>query len=394
MATQQVTPVTCPNCGTQFTAPIESIIDGQDIALKSAFLQGRLNTVQCPQCRFVFTPGTPVLYYDLEKEVAFVLAPNALQVTGADQEKMIGSLTNTLVNSLPAEERKFYLLNPKQFLSLDSMTKAILEADGISPEEFEAQKARLKLLEEFLQAKDETVLKQTAQEHEAELDRQFFEMLMASVQDAQMYGNESLGQALMSLRTMLARWSPQARKVVKELDDELGVVFVKSQEELLNKLQLAETDQERQELIAAGYPLLDYSFFQKLTAQIDEAVKNKNMDKANKLRDLRANILDIKNQQEALMQAAIQESTELLREILQSGRPEKTLAKKIDQIDQTFFMVLSANIQEAQRQKQEEAVRGLTALGDMAMAMIQDRLAKQQPQKDTSPETPTIHVAR
>lgn len=393
MATQQVAPVTCPNCGTQFTAPIESIIDGQDIALKSAFLQGRLNTVQCPQCGFVSTPTTPVLYYDLEKEIAFVLAPNALQVTGPDQEKMIGSLTNTLVNSLPAEERKFYLLNPKQFLSLDSMAKAILEADGISPEEFEAQKARLKLLEEFLQVKDETTLKQKTQAHEAELDRQFFEILMASVQDAQMYGNESLAQALMTLRTMLPRWSPQARKAIKALDDELGVVFVKSQEELLNKLQSAKTDQEMQELIAAGYPLLDYSFFQKLTAQIDEAVKNKNMDKANDLRDLRAKILDLKAEQEALMQAAIQESTELLKEILQSGRPEKTLAKKIDQIDQTFFMILSANIQEAQRQKQEEAVRGLTALGELAMAMLQDRLSKQQA-KDTSPETPTIHVAR
>ena len=120
MATQQVVPVTCPNCQAQFTIPIHSIVDGQDPVLKSALLQGRLNVAQCPQCGLTDLLNAPLLYYDQEKELALVFAPNNLQLRGADQEKVIGNLTNTLINSLPAEERKFYLFNPKQFLTMES----------------------------------------------------------------------------------------------------------------------------------------------------------------------------------------------------------------------------------------------------------------------------------
>lgn len=393
MATQQVTPVTCPNCGSQFTAPIQSIVDGQDLAQKSAFLQGRLNTVQCPQCGFVTTPNAPILYYDLEKEIAFVFSPGGLQMGSEEQEKMIGSLTNTLVNSLPAEERKFYLLNPKQFLSFDSMVKAILEADGVSEEEYEAQSAKIKLLEELLRSKDEATLKQKIKEHEAEFDRQFIEILMASVQEAQMMGNMNSAQTLLALREALARYSKQARKIIAELDEELGVMFVKSQEELLQKLGDVGTDDELEELVAAGYPLLDYSFFQKLTGQIDEASKAKDTAKANQLRELRSKILDIKSRQEEEVRAAMEKSAKLLEEVVRSGNPQKVLAKKIDQIDQSFFMILSANIQEAQRQNQQEAVNGLAALGNMAMAMLQERQSKDE-EGDKSTVTPTIHVAR
>ncbi|MEW5957878.1 MAG: CpXC domain-containing protein, partial [Chloroflexota bacterium] len=112
MATQQVVPVSCPNCRFQFTAPVQSIINGQDPAQKAALLQGAVNIAQCPQCGFTDILSTPLLYYDLEKELAFVLAPNNLQLSGVGQEKIIGSLTNALMNSLPAEQRKFYLLNP------------------------------------------------------------------------------------------------------------------------------------------------------------------------------------------------------------------------------------------------------------------------------------------
>jgi hypothetical protein len=80
MAVQQIAPVICPNCRTQFTAPVENIIDGQDPAKKSALLQGQLNLVQCPQCGTVFTALVPVLYYDLEKELGKDKAQTALEI--------------------------------------------------------------------------------------------------------------------------------------------------------------------------------------------------------------------------------------------------------------------------------------------------------------------------
>jgi hypothetical protein len=394
MATQQVVPVSCPNCRFQFTAPVQSIIDGQDPAQKSALLQGGINIAQCPQCGFTDVLSAPILYYDLEKELAFVFAPNDLQLSGAGQEKVIGNLTNTLTNSLPAEQRKFYLLNPKPFLSLDNMVKAILEADGITEEMLETQAAKVKLIEEFLQISDKAALQEKVKAHDAELDRDFFEVLTASIQATQMAGDFNGSQALLGLRTLLARLSTQGKQAVAEIDAEMEAVFIQSQDELLDKLQAAKDDDEFDQLIAAGHPMLDYSFFQKLTARIDEAEKVKDKQTAAGLTALRSKILDVKAQQEQVIQEAVKKSSELLREVIQSGQPDKVLAKKLDQIDQTFFVVLSANIEEAQRQKQEQAVRALTVIGNMAMGMLQERQAREMKQTPEPVAEPKIEIAR
>ena len=398
MATQQVVPVTCPNCQAQFTAPIHSIIDGQDPVLKSALLQGRLNVAQCPQCGFIDILNAPLLYYDQEKELALVLAPNDLQLRGSDQEKVIGNLTNTLINSLPAEERKFYLFNPKQFLTMDSLVKAVLEAEGITEEMLETQEAKVKLIQEFLELSDETSLKDKIKEREVELDREFFEILTASIQAAQMAGDMTNFQALLGLRSLLARYSSKSKKVIAEIDAEMEAVFIQSQGELLEKLQAAQNDEEIEELIAAGYTLLDYTFFLKLTEKIDEAEKSKNTTKVNELKALRSKVVEIKDAHEAVIQEALEESAKLLQEIVQSGNPERALAKRLDEIDQTFFMILSANIEEAQRQKHEDAVKALTIIGNLAMSMIQQREMQRAKNtaEDTSaaPKKPKIEIAR
>lgn len=375
MATQQIVPVVCANCRTQFNAPVVPIIDGQNPALKSAFLQGRFNAVQCPQCGFVNSLNIPMFYYDLEKELALVLSPNSLHLSGPEQDKLIGSLTNSLVNSLPAEQRKFYLLNPKLFLTFDSIVKAVLEADGITEEVLEAQKAKVKLLEEFLQVRDETALQAKVKEHDAELDRDFFEILTASMQAAQMEGNRAGAQALYALRSVLAQLSSQGQQAVTEIDNSLGLVHITSREDLLEKLQNAPNDEEFEAFMAAGHPLLDYAFFQQLTAQIDKLAKAGNGKQAEALKSLRTKILDTKARQEEQSRAALQKSVELLREILQSRDPQKVLADKLDQIDEPFFAILSANIEEARRQNQNEAAQAMEMIGNMAMAMLQESMA-------------------
>lgn len=377
MATQQVTVVTCPNCRAQFNAPIQNLIDGQDPMLKSAFLQGRFNMVQCPQCGAVSNINIPILYYDLEKELALVLTPNGL-MAGPEQDKLIGRLTNSLVNSLPAEKRKFYLFNPKIFLTHDSMVKAVLEADGITPEMLEGQKAKIQLMEEFLQVRDEASLREKIKTHESELDRQFFEILTASMQAAQMEGDRASAQTFYALRTIIAQISPSAQEIVEDIDASLGLVHIRTREELLEKLQQTAGDEEFEALIAAGYPLLDYTFFQQLTAQIDTTARAGNAQAAESLKDLRTKILDTKARHEEMSRQALQQSTALLREVLQSSDPQKTLAQKLDQVDETFFMVLSANIEEARRQKQEQVAQAMEMIGNMAMAMLQESLSQAQ----------------
>jgi hypothetical protein len=380
MATpQQVALVTCPNCRAQFNAPIENIIDGQNPPLKSAFLQGRLNMVQCPQCGFASPLNMPVLYYDLEKELALVLNPNGLTMAGGDQDKLIGRLTNTLVNSLPAEQRKFYLFNPKIFFSFDSLVKAVLEADGITEEVLEKQKAKIKLLEEFLQVQDEATLKEKVQQHDVELDKDFFEILTASMQAAQMEGDRAGAQTFYALRSIVAQLSSQGQQIVADIDASLGLVHIQNHEDLLEKLQQAQTDEEFEMLVAAAYTLLDYTFFQKLTAKIDQAITAGDTPQANRLKDLRTKTLEVKAHHEETSRQALQKSAELLKKVLQSPEPQKVLAQNLEEIDETFFMILTANIEEARRQKQEQAAQAMEIIGHMAMSMLQEKYGQVEP---------------
>jgi hypothetical protein len=231
-------------------------------------------------------------------------------------------------------------------------------------------------LEEFLQVRDEAALKEKVKEHDAELDREFFEILTASMQAAQMEGNRAGAQTFYALRTILAQLSSQGQQAVADIDASLGLVHIHSREDLLEKLQNAQSDEEFETLIAAGYPVLDYAFFQQLTATIDEANKAGDAKEAEALKKLRTKILDTKAQQEELSRAALQKSVALLREVLQSSDPQKVLAQKLDEVDESFFAVLSANIEEARRQNQNEVAQAMEMIGNMAMAMLQESMAK------------------
>ncbi len=392
MTNQQIVTVTCPNCHGQFTSPVLTIINGQEPAQKTALLQGQLNIAQCPQCGFVDALTVPMLYFDQEKEIAFVLAPNTALMTSIDQQKIIGNLTNTLVKSLPTEERKFYLLNPTQFLTLENMVKAILKADGITEEMLESQAAKTKLIQEFLKITDKNQLKATVKEHDDELDQDFFEILTATIQSAQYSGESAFAEALLGLRTLVARWSSRGKQIVANIDKEMETLFVQSQDELLEKLQTAQNDEEFVQIVIAGSPMLDYNFFQQLTGRIDDAEKNKDTKTVNELTALRAKILAIKEMEETKLKAALQEAAELLKKVIQSKQPEQVLTANLNQLDDTFFMVLSANIEEATRQKHEEAVKALNIIGNMAMAMLQQHrvntVKKSQPANSDDASAP------
>jgi len=398
MAIQQVTPVICTNCRTQFTAPIEPIVNGQDPAMKMAFLQGRLNAVQCPQCGAINLPPAPTIYYDLEKELALALVPAELHLAGAAQDKMIGDLTNSLVNSLPAEQRKFYLFNPKLFLSRESIVKAILEADGITEEMMQAQAARTKLIEELLRAPDEAALKEKVKAHDTELNYEFFELLTYYMQAAQMEGNRAQVQALLGLRNFLRRWSSQGKKAIAEIDKKLGLIIVQNQAELLERFQQTENDEELEALVAAGHSLLDYNFFQQLTTRIDEAAKKGDKQTSARLRDLRTKILDIKAKHEEQSRAALEKASNLLKEIMQSQRPDQVIQKNLEQIDEAFFFILSANIEEAKRQGQNQAAQALQMIGNIALSMLREAHPEEaeteqaEPQPETE-EKPQIFIA-
>jgi predicted transcriptional regulator len=372
MATRQIAPVVCPVCGARFTAPIENIIDvGQDPRLKSRFLQGQLNIAQCPQCGTRAPMIAPILYHDPEHELALVFMPNELNLAHTEQQKIIGDLTNTLMNRLKPEQRKAYLLTPKTFFSMESMTKAVLEAEGITPEMLERQRAKAQLINEFLQAQDEENLKKLVKEHDPELDYEFFQILTASAQAAQADGQTQIAQALLGLRSLLAQMSSTGRAAVAEVDASMGLGETITREELLSRLESTQADEDFEELVAAGRPLLDYAFFQNLTSQIETA---DDPDRAAPLKSLRARILDAVARQDEEARARMQAAANLLKKILEARDPEAAIREHIDQVDDAFFLVLSANIQRAKEENREDVAQALQQVADVIIRLMEDQL--------------------
>ena len=372
MATSQITPIQCPVCGAQFSAPIESVIDvGRDPQLKAQFLQGNINVAQCPQCGTQAPMTAPLLYHDPANELALVLMPNELNLHHDDQQKIIGSLTNALISSLPPEQRKAYLLTPKTFITMQSLVNAVLEAEGITPEMLERQKDKARLINEFLQAKDEESLRNLVKEHDAELDYEFFQILTVSAQAAQADGQSEMAQALLGLRALLADLSSQGQSAVAEVDAALGLGETITREELLSRLQAAESDEEFDALVAVGRPLCDYAFFQNLTGQIEAA---SDAESSSQLKALRTRILDATAKQDEEAQASMQQASELFKTILQADDPQAAAREHLDEIDDAFFVVLSANIQHAESENHEEAAKALQQLANMIIGLLEERL--------------------
>ncbi len=372
MATRQLAPVVCPACGERFTAPIESVIDvGRDPSLKARFLQGRLNIAQCPRCGSQGAMTAPILYHDPAHEMALILMPQDLHLHNNDQQKLIGDLTNSLLNSLPPEQRKGYLLNPKIFLTMQSLVNTVLQAEGITPEMIERQQAKVQLIDQLLRAPDEESLRKLVKEHDAELDYEFFQVLTAWAQTAHADGRTDVAQALLGLRSLLAEWSSGGRAALAQVDASLGLGETITREELLTRLQAAPSDEEFEELIAAGRSLLDYAFFQGLTAQMEAAGDPESIAR---LKALRSRILDATARQDEEARTAMKRATDLLNDILKAEDPEVFARQHLAEIDDAFFNVLSVNIQRAEAEKRNNVSQALRQVADMVMSLLEEQL--------------------
>jgi len=374
MTTQEITIVTCPQCQARYETSITSIIDiDQDPALKHTFLRDEINNSQCPQCGFTGELSVPVIYHDGSKELALVFSPSALGVSRIDVEKMIGSLTNKLINSLPAEKRKAYLFTPQTFLTLDSLKKAILEADGITEEVLQAQSAKIQLLQRMLRATDQANLKELVEQHDADLDQQFFEILSSMAFEALAANEQERAQSLLGFRHMVAELSSRGTELIAEIDKRAGFQPMNA-DTLLEMLKNATDEEELIDLIRQGKPLIDYTFFQRLTGQIDALTAEGNQAEAEKLKALRSRILDISAKVEEENRKIISRVTKLIDELIKASDQKKFILDRLNEFDEAFFSILAAHIQESKNRGQKEVAEKLTGLHNQILSVMQEQI--------------------
>ena len=375
MQTQEVTAVVCPQCQTRYNAPVVTIINvTQNPELKVPFLQHQLNISRCPRCGLTHPLDIPLLYYDGEKELAFALVPNNLGLTHLDEQKIIGNLTNRLINALPPEQRKGYLFTPKTFLTLDSLIKAVLAADGITEEVLEIQAKRMELFNQFLKAGDQATFQKLVDEHRDELDEHFFELVTAIVIQALQAGDETAAQNLLNFRQAIAAAVEDGQELTAAADRKFGLTSL-TPETLLTELQNAATEDEFTALVATARPMLDYTFFQNLTAQIDTARREGEAEKAETLKALRTRILEASARLENEARQKLAQVEQLLDALLKAPDPAQAVRENLQQVDDVLLNVLMARYEEANQTGQQETARKLGEL----YGLIANALAEMAP---------------
>lgn len=353
-----------------------TIIDvGQYPDIKGLFLSGQLNIAVCPQCGRAGMLSTPIVYHDPEKELLFTYMPSEMGLADAEQQRVIGDLTTRVMSSLPAEQRKGYLLRPRSFLRMEAMIEAVLEADGVTPEMLEAQRAKAALLERLARAPGEEARRAIVRENDAQIDYEFFQLLTLNLEMAQAQGQEAVAQQLLALRRELLAWTTEGQDIAarEEAIRELGPEITR--EELLEKLVAAALAGKKaaiETMVAVARPAIDYVFYQALTERIENEKQAGNASATQTLTELRNTILDLTRQIDAEVQAATEQASQLLQQILSSDDPERAVRTHLDEVDEFFLQVLGASLQAAERAGQTETRQKLTRISDILMKLIEE----------------------
>ncbi len=350
------TTLACPRCGHRFPAIVEQILDvGRDPQVKARFLSGRVNMVACPNCGHTLGVGTPLLYHDPAKELLLIYVPMELNISPSEREGIIGDLTRRLTNGIPPEQRRAYLLQPKQALTLPGMIDMILDADGITREMREAQREKVRVMEMFLQVNPENWPK-VAQEQAKHLDREFLEMVLTLADNSAATGHPEMADGLMALYSFLLENTAAGQEIVseareqerkvREVADRLQKIGSKltRQDFMAMVLEYADDPDRLQALVGLMRPAFDYTFFQELSGRIESA----SGDQRERLMQLRERLLELTSAIDQQTQSVLQRAADTLRVIVNSEDIDAAIRPRLELIDDTFLAVLQANIQAAE----------------------------------------------
>lgn len=369
--------ITCPNCGAPIQANIRQLIDvGQDPSAKAKLLSGTLNRVRCDACGFESTLATPLVYHDPENELLLTFMPVELNIDKQEQERIIGSMINRVMESLPPEERKGYLLQPQAVLTMQGLVERVLETEGVTKEDIEAQRGKMRLFEDLLRAEDDHVGSFVA-EHDEDLDSTFFQLASLALQatpdqNARAAATERLEKAieLSSFGKRLQAQEEELKRATESLraiaDDGL------TREALLDLFLQAPNDERVVALVNLTRPALDYNFFQLLSDKIESAEG----EDESRLTDLREQILEITQEIDKIQQAQAERAASLLKTIVESENLDEAIQQALPLVDDLFLGTLQANLRVAEQRDDQETLARLQEIEAKIQSMIQQSLPR------------------
>jgi len=352
----------CPRCKSPVAADVEQLFDmSVDPQAKNRLLSGTANVIHCPTCGYDGMLSTPVVYHDPEKELLLTYFPSEMGLPLNEQEKLIGPLLNQVMNRLPVEKRKAYLLRPQSMLTFQTMIEKILESDGITREMLDEQQKKINLLQRLLStpvAEDRaTIIKQ----EEALIDETFFSMISRIIQSSLAQGDEQSARSIAMLQQELVTQTEIGKKLLanaqeaqeahRQLQEASKTGLTR--EKLLDLMIASPTDTRLATYVSLTRGGLDYQFFQILSEQVDKAEG----DEKQKLLDLRVKLLELTSEIDKQLQEEAKASRQLLDQVLAAEDVEAAAREVLPAINEFFLDALKTE-QENARQKADLARLG------------------------------------
>jgi hypothetical protein len=350
---QSLTQIRCPNCSNPVQAEITQLIDiAHDPGAKARLLSGSNNHVQCGVCGYQGQVATPIVYHDPDNELLLTYIPVELGMPKDEQEKILGRLTNQAIDRLEQDQRKGYLLQPQAVLTIQGLVERILEADGITKEEIESQREKLRLFEDLLRSPDENV-EAFVEQNDEKLDAAFFQLASLSLQATP--EGPALEAANSRLQLALAESSYGKEIIDRESEIRLASESLQNlgdqitHDTLLDLFIEAPNETRLNALVQLTRPALDYIFFQRLTERID-AAQGEDIES---LTSLRQNILEITQEIDQVQEERANRAAGLIGQLLEAEDLDNAIKEILPQIDELLLSILQANIRAAQERGDE-----------------------------------------
>lgn len=349
----------CPRCGAAFGAEATAIVDAANARDREALLAGRLNAAGCPSCGQPILVEAPQLYFDADEEVALAYVPDGLTTSREEQERAVGRLTNRVLDALPPEQRKMYLLQPRMFFSRQSYMEAVLEANGVSRQDIDRARAAATFVEDLARLPDRESVRRRLEDEGRLDDPSLAPIAEAMAQDAAAAGDAARAARY---RDLAAQLHEIGGKPQVTLDD------------LVAALTEAAEQDDLASAVAALRPVLDYAFFTALSARIDAA----STDERNRLTTLRRDILAAIDEHDARVSAELERAMDTLRAVLEAPDATEAVRKRAPALDSAFFSVLQANIQAAEERGSAADAERLSAIREAALDGVEAAMSPRQ----------------
>lgn len=362
------TMINCPNCKKPIQADIIQLFDvGVEPAMKQLFLSGAFNIAHCPFCGFQGSLAAPIVYHDPQKELLLTFVPPEIGLPRDEQERAIGALINQVVNKLPQEKRKAYLLQPQTVLTVQGLVERVLEADGITREMLQAQQQKINLIQQLIKASPE-MQKEISAKEDQKMDAEFFALLNRLIETSLAGGDQEGAKKLAELQKNLLPLTTFGKVLQEQTKEvEAAVESLKkagkelTREKLVDIVTHAPNDNRLRALVSLTRPGMDYLFFQALSEKIDRARD----DGRKRLITLRERLLELTAEYDKQIEARVANAKKVLEDILQASNLEETLLQRIPLIDDFFIQELNSQFEAATKQGDEQKVSKLKKIADV-----------------------------